>query len=35
VPFHALATVTLPAYEPAACPLCLTGEPAIKPGSRN
>src|SRR5687767_7040881 len=35
VPFHALATVTLPAYEPAVCPLCLTGEPAIKPGSRN
>ena len=35
VPFHALATVTLPAYEPAVCPLCLTGDPAIKPGSRN
>jgi orotate phosphoribosyltransferase len=35
VPFHALATVTLPAYEPAVCPLCLTGDPAVKPGSRN
>ena len=34
VPFHALATVSLPAYEPAECPLCLTGEPVIKPGSR-
>jgi orotate phosphoribosyltransferase len=34
VPFHALATVSLPTYEPAECPLCLTGEPVIKPGSR-
>ena len=35
VPFFALATVSLPTYEPAECPQCLTGEPVIKPGSRN
>ena len=34
VPFYALATVSLPTYEPAECPQCLTGEPVIKPGSR-
>jgi orotate phosphoribosyltransferase len=34
VPFHALATVSLPTYQAAECPLCLTGEPVIKPGSR-
>ena len=31
VPFYALATVSLPTYEPAECPQCLTGEPVIKP----
>jgi orotate phosphoribosyltransferase len=35
VPFFALATVSLPTYEPAECPQCLAGEPVIKPGSRN
>ena len=35
VPFYALATVSLPTYEPAVCPQCLTGEPVIKPGSRS
>jgi orotate phosphoribosyltransferase len=35
VPFVALATVSLPTYEPAECPQCLAGEPVIKPGSRN
>jgi len=35
VPFYALATVSLPTYEPAECPQCLTGEPVIKPGSRS
>ena len=35
VPFHALAVVSLPTYEPAECPQCLTGEPVIKPGSRS
>ena len=34
VPFHALATVSLPTYEPEACPLCAAGQPVIKPGSR-
>jgi orotate phosphoribosyltransferase len=30
----ALATVTAATYAPDACPLCRTGSPAIKPGSR-
>src|SRR5688500_6532085 len=34
VPFIALATVALPTYEPVACPLCLAGQPVVKPGSR-
>lgn len=34
VPFHALAVVSFPTYEPSVCPLCLTGEPVVKPGSR-
>ena len=34
VPFHALATVSLPTYQPGACPLCARGEPVVKPGSR-
>jgi orotate phosphoribosyltransferase len=34
VPFSALATVSLPTYEPAACPLCAAGSPVVKPGSR-
>jgi len=34
VPFHALAKVTLATYEPASCPLCLAGQPVVKPGSR-
>ena len=34
VPFNTLAHVPLPAYEPAACPLCARGEPVSKPGSR-
>jgi len=34
VPFHALATVALPTYQPDACPLCARGEPVVKPGSR-
>jgi orotate phosphoribosyltransferase len=34
VPFHALATVALPTYEPGACPLCAAGQPVVKPGSR-
>jgi len=34
VPFHALATITLPAYQPETCPLCAAGVPVVKPGSR-
>ena len=34
VPFHALATVSLPTYQPGSCPLCAAGSPATKPGSR-
>jgi orotate phosphoribosyltransferase len=34
VPFHALATVSLPTYQPDACPLCAAGSPVTKPGSR-
>ena len=34
VPFHALASVPLPTYDPASCPLCLAGLPVVKPGSR-
>src|SRR5688572_31564746 len=34
VPFHALAVVSLPTYQPDACPLCARGEPVMKPGSR-
>ncbi|HJQ22427.1 MAG TPA: orotate phosphoribosyltransferase [Blastocatellia bacterium] len=30
----ALLTLDVPAYDPAACPLCEQGTPAIKPGSR-
>jgi len=34
VPFHALATLTIPTYQPDACPLCAAGQPVVKPGSR-
>ena len=34
VPYHALATVALPTYQPDACPLCAAGSPVVKPGSR-
>ncbi|HVG18530.1 MAG TPA: orotate phosphoribosyltransferase [Blastocatellia bacterium] len=34
VPRAALLTLNVPAYEPARCPLCDKGVPAIKPGSR-
>lgn len=34
VPRIALATLDVPAVAPSACPACLRGEPAIKPGSR-
>jgi len=34
VPFHALATLTVPTYQPESCPLCAEGKPVTKPGSR-
>lgn len=34
VPFHALATLSLPTHEPGACPQCAAGEAIVKPGSR-
>ena len=34
VPFHALATVSMPTYHAESCPLCAAGQPAVKPGSR-
>ena len=35
VPFYALTEISLPAYEPEACPLCAEGVPLVKPGSRS
>ncbi len=34
LPFTALLTVDVPNWEPAACPLCASGVPLTKPGSR-
>lgn len=34
LPRIALATLSATTYEPAACPLCAQGIPAVKPGSR-
>jgi orotate phosphoribosyltransferase len=33
-PFHALVSLSLPTYQPEACPLCAQGLPVVKPGSR-
>jgi orotate phosphoribosyltransferase len=35
VPRHAMAVLEVPTYQPDACPLCVDGSTAIKPGSRN
>jgi orotate phosphoribosyltransferase len=35
VPFKAVLSMEITSYEPDDCPLCLSGTPAIKPGSRN
>ncbi len=35
VPLAALAALEVPSYKPENCPLCETGEKAVKPGSRN
>ena len=34
VPFHTLATLYVPTYPPATCPLCQQGSQPVKPGSR-
>jgi orotate phosphoribosyltransferase len=33
-PFHALAALSLPTYQPDTCPLCAAGVAVVKPGSR-
>ena len=34
VPYVSLAVLTVPTYQPEACPMCLAGLPVVKPGSR-
>jgi orotate phosphoribosyltransferase len=34
VPYHALLPMSVPTYDPAACPLCAQDVPVVKPGSR-
>ena len=34
VPFDALVSIPLPAYESAGCPMCARGEPVSRPGSQ-
>jgi len=34
VPFRALAAMTVATHQPDACPMCVAGEPVVKPGSR-
>jgi orotate phosphoribosyltransferase len=34
VPYRSLVALSLPTYDPAACPMCAKGEPVTKPGSR-
>ena len=35
VPFHAAVSMEVISYDAAECPLCKTGTPAVKPGSRS
>jgi orotate phosphoribosyltransferase len=35
VPYHALATISLPTYQAESCPMCAAGHPVVKPGSRS
>jgi orotate phosphoribosyltransferase len=35
IPYHALLSLEVPAWDPAACPLCARGEPLVAPGSRH
>ena len=34
VPFHPLLRLEIATYDPDSCPLCQSGSPAVKPGSR-
>ncbi len=34
LPLYALVKLDVPAYHPESCPLCATGDPVVKPGSR-
>lgn len=34
VPYTSLLQIDLPTYQPESCPLCATGLPVVKPGSR-
>ena len=34
VPYEPLVTVEIPSFDPAECPLCREGSPAVKPGSK-
>jgi orotate phosphoribosyltransferase len=34
VPYESLLEISLPTYQPGACPLCAQGVPVVKPGSR-
>jgi orotate phosphoribosyltransferase len=34
LPLYALVQLQVPAYEPQSCPLCASGVPVVKPGSR-
>lgn len=34
VPYTSLLSLTVPTYDPSACPLCAAGQPVVKPGSR-
>ena len=34
VPLQSLVRMEVPAYQPEACPMCATGQPVVKPGSR-
>jgi len=35
IPYRALLALDVPAWDPAACPLCANGEPLTAPGSRH
>ena len=35
VPLHSLAQISLPNYESQLCPLCASGVPLVRPGSRS